>query len=404
VTDTIQLRHVVAEACDGPFGSAIKSEHYSDEGARVVRLGNIGDAEWRGDDVAFLDLSYFAGLRRHAVEAGDLLVAGLGDERSPVGRAAVAPADIGPALVKADCYRLRLRGAHPKFVAYCLSSPFGQAQSAQLADGSTRQRLTLGKALSLRIPNLELAEQRAIADYLDAETARIDALIAKKQQLIHLLEERWQATLARAFSHPTGLRLKRLLAAPMAYGVLVPDHALDGPMMLRINDFRHGKPDPASVARISEALHRQYRRTIVQEGDLVVSVVGTLGRAAIVPRQLAGANLNRPLARVQLRPDVPVDLVRMWCGSMPFAHQAELVTGSDSAQPTLNLGDLMNFTLGLPGSVTDWGAIHHRLQREEAWRNQARAAASRQIELLAEHRQALITAAVTGEFAVPGAA
>ena len=40
-----------------------------------------------------------------------------------------------------------------------------------------------------------LAEQRAIADYLDAETARIDALIAKKQQLIHLLESAFRSGL-----------------------------------------------------------------------------------------------------------------------------------------------------------------------------------------------------------------
>ena len=43
---------------------------------------------------------------------------------------------------------------------------------------------------AMLVPRPPLAEQRAIADYLDAETARIDALIAKKQQLINLLEER----------------------------------------------------------------------------------------------------------------------------------------------------------------------------------------------------------------------
>ena len=47
--------------------------------------------------------------------------------------------------------------------------------------------------MASRFPLPTLDEQRAIADYLDAETARIDALIAKKQQLIHLLEERLEA-------------------------------------------------------------------------------------------------------------------------------------------------------------------------------------------------------------------
>ena len=296
-------------------------------------------------------------------------------------------------------------GTDCRYYAYLLRVLAQRGFITSLAKG-IRERSTafdVEAFRSLVLPHPPLAEQRAIADYLDAETVRIDALIAKKQQLIHLLEERWAATLTTAFDCPSGLRLKHLLGAPMAYGVLVPDHVPDGPMMLRISDFRHGDPDPALVARISETLHNQYRRTIVQEGDLVVSVVGTLGRAAIVARRFARANLNRPLARVQLRHDVPVDLIRMWCGSSQFAHQAELVTGTDSAQPTLNLGDLKNFRVGLPLAPSAWGPIRQRLQRAEASWEQTQGAVTRQLHLLAEHRQALITAAVTGEFAVPGA-
>ena len=96
------LRHVTTSACDGPFGSAIKSDHYVKEGARVVRLGNIGHGQWLDADSAFLPTDYWASLRQHDVRMGDVLLAGLGDDRNSVGRAAVAP-DLGPALVKADC-------------------------------------------------------------------------------------------------------------------------------------------------------------------------------------------------------------------------------------------------------------------------------------------------------------
>jgi type I restriction enzyme S subunit len=310
-----------------------------------------------------------------------------------------------PACYAGYLVRFRPRGdVDSRFISYWTQTPLFLDQIETGKVTSTIDNFSAGKYQNLRLAVPLFDEQRAIADHLDVETARIDALIARKQQLIHLLEERSVATLAEAFSHPSGLRLKHVLAAPMAYGVLVPDHVTDGPMMLRISDFRRGDPDPASVARISETLHRQYRRTIVREGDLVVSVVGTLGRAGIVPRQLAGANLNRPLARVQVRPEVPVDLIRMWCESSPFADQVELVTGSDSAQPTLNLGDLKNFTLGLPPSRSEWESLHRHLRLAESWRDRARAAVLRQIDLLVEHRQALITAAVTGEFVVPGAA
>ena len=61
------------------------------------------------------------------------------------------------------------------------------------------------------VPDIPLPEQRAIADYLDAETARIDALITKKQQLINLLEERFSADTERHFVGREMLPLKRLV-------------------------------------------------------------------------------------------------------------------------------------------------------------------------------------------------
>ena len=58
------------------------------------------------------------------------------------------------------------------------------------ATGAIQQYLSRDDFRQLRIPIPPVDEQRAIADYLDAETARIDALVAKKQRLVHLLEER----------------------------------------------------------------------------------------------------------------------------------------------------------------------------------------------------------------------
>jgi type I restriction enzyme S subunit len=68
----------------------------------------------------------------HEVQEGDLLIAGLGDDNNLVGRACVAPKDIAPCLVKADCFRFRLdtNRVSPKFLAYQLSA--GAITDAQL--------------------------------------------------------------------------------------------------------------------------------------------------------------------------------------------------------------------------------------------------------------------------------
>ena len=195
----LALRHYSASAADGPFGSALKTEHYSDGGARVIRLGNIGVARWRDLASVFIPLDYWATLPRHHAERGDVVIAGLGDEGQPVGRSCVVPIE-GPALVKADCYRVRVHRdlAEPRFLAWYLSSPRGLGESERRADGSTRPRLTLSKALALQVPHLEIQAQRTIADRLDTASAKIDILATRIVGQIGLLAERRQALITAA--------------------------------------------------------------------------------------------------------------------------------------------------------------------------------------------------------------
>lgn len=257
----------------------------------------------------------------------------------------------------------------------------------------------------LRLPSS--AEQRAIADYLDTETARIDDVIAKKQRIVELLIERLNEARANEFQSRPGWPLKRLLATPMAYGVLVPRFVEPGAgtPMLRITDLdTRGAVRLEGVAWIEAALSLEFRRTIVASGDLVLSVVGTMGRAAVVPPEVGGSNVNRALARLQPRCGVSPRLLWHWTQTRSFLDQARLATGSGAAQPTLNLGDLARFNVGLPADVDEWQGILHRLDSVADRTNRAVDAVAAQIELLAERRQALITAAVTGEVDVPGVA
>jgi type I restriction enzyme M protein len=104
---TQRLADVVAYASDGPFGSKLKTEHYTSSGIRVIRLQNIGHGHFDDTDCAYISDAYFMDLRRYEVRAGDIIVAGLGDETHPLGRAALIPQSLGLAINKADCFCLR---------------------------------------------------------------------------------------------------------------------------------------------------------------------------------------------------------------------------------------------------------------------------------------------------------
>jgi type I restriction enzyme S subunit len=164
------LRRVLRDICDGPFGSNMKSEHYAEAGVRVIRLQNIGAGEFLDEDRAFVAPEHFQLFRRHEARPGDLLVAGLGDENNLLGRACLVPNELDLAMVKADCFRLRLdesRALHT-FVMHYLNSPSAQPEIVWQARGATRFRMNAQGIAAMGIPIPSLDEQRAIVNELEA--------------------------------------------------------------------------------------------------------------------------------------------------------------------------------------------------------------------------------------------
>lgn len=188
--EVMPLRRVAVSRCDGPFGSGLKSSHYTEQGIRVVRLQNIGHAEFNNSDAVFIAPSHYTTLGDHAVEPEDLLVAGLGDERRPAGRACVAPSFIVPAMVKADCFRFRLfrQRINPEFAALQLTATAINASSF-LSTGATRQRTNLQVTAKRPMAIPPTQEQAAIVCHLNQATVGIVAAIDRTRRQIALLQE-----------------------------------------------------------------------------------------------------------------------------------------------------------------------------------------------------------------------
>ena len=188
--EVMPLRRLAISRCDGPFGSGLKSSHYTDQGIRVVRLQNIGHAQFNNADSAFIASSHYTTLGDHTVEPEDLLIAGLGDERHPAGRACVAPSFIVPAMVKADCFRFRLfrQRINPEFAALQLTATAGDASSL-LSTGATRQRTNLQATATRPIAVPPIEEQSSIVRLIDKATTAIDTSMSRARRQIELLQE-----------------------------------------------------------------------------------------------------------------------------------------------------------------------------------------------------------------------
>ncbi|WP_261557016.1 restriction endonuclease subunit S [Frankia tisae] len=196
-SDILPLRRILHSVTDGPFGSAFSSSDYVDEGAAVVRLGNIGFNEYRAAQQARIPIAMYRDFRKHEVCEGDILIAGLGDPRNHAGRACTAP-DLGPAIVKGKCFRARTDPSvtSAEFLALLLSSPLGAA--ALESRGSTRSMINLEivKSAMLPIPSYDL--QLFIVNEMSRFwRSALAAIEASNRQLV-LLDARRQALITAA--------------------------------------------------------------------------------------------------------------------------------------------------------------------------------------------------------------
>ena len=198
----VPLRRVIRSIADGPFGSSLASEHYTEnEDVRVVRLGNVGRAEFRDEDRAYISSQYAnSALSAHYLRGGDVIVAGLGDTNHPLGRACVVPDDLGPAIHKADCYRVVVDADKcvPEYLAIALSYGPAVEFAPLLSRGATRSRLNTVVARELPVPLIDVEEQREVADIFQRKRAEINAIAQQYVDLDTELVEYRQALIAEA--------------------------------------------------------------------------------------------------------------------------------------------------------------------------------------------------------------
>lgn len=186
---------VLDSIADGPFGSNLKTEHYVvDPGVRVVRLQNVAEYQYNDTDRAFVSDRHAAYLVRNKVLGGDVLIAGLGEERYPVGRACTYPENLPPAINKADCFRARCIAElmHNKFFMLFLNSELARQQIRRYEQGVTRPRINTGNLKRLAVCVPELTEQAAFISKFESAQAAIrtqqaivENLKSQKSGLMH---------------------------------------------------------------------------------------------------------------------------------------------------------------------------------------------------------------------------
>lgn len=169
----------------GPFGSDLKSCHYTDDGVQVVQLQNIGEGYFNNDSRVYTSAEKADELKTCNIYPNDIIIAKMAE---PVARACKIPDNRSRYLMCSDGIRVAVnRNKYDNdFILYSINSNYFRNNAIANSTGSTRLRIGLSalRNLTLIVPTLK--EQQKIADILSTVDSQIDdtdKLIEKTKEL-----------------------------------------------------------------------------------------------------------------------------------------------------------------------------------------------------------------------------
>lgn len=355
---------------------------------------------------------------------GDVLMTEGSGSADTVGTSAVWRSDLpGTVCFQNTLLRLRPRASvtDGRFLAWWARHVHASGQIAAVTTGANIQHIGADglKGLSIHVPALQ--EQRRIADFLDDRVSRIDQIItARHDQIARITTQAgvaFEGALAGygtppatsvetgwwTLALPSGWRATTLgtVLRQLTNGYVGPTREIlvdDGIRYVQSTHIKNGEIDfDRRPFFVTEGWHRERPRINLRVGDVLIVQTGAIGEAALVPAGFGEASCHALLiARVHqnlITPDYLIESLRS-----RFGHESMLARATGALHPHLEAGvkttPLVLPPIKIQGSVVNLvGATRRQLL-------QIKGGLLDSIASLAEYKQSLIAAAVTGELDV----
>ncbi|GAB3443910.1 restriction endonuclease subunit S [Streptomonospora sediminis] len=281
----------------------------------------------------------------------------------------------------------------------------------QFARSNTQSNLNAEQVGNLTLPMPSMDEQRRIADFLDAETARIDRLTHARARQIELLKNRLQSRNSQKFNHlsiyhPTARFKHALLGieqgwSPDCYNTPAKQEEWG---VLKSGAVNNGSFDPENNKRLPVDIAPKVRYRI-RKGDLLMSrasgSLDLIGSIAVVPDIEKNLLLCDKIYRLYTDNTKVLPEYMAFIASSPQVRD-QIKNGTSGAGGLANnlpSGVIRSLSLPLPPLECQREVVQRERDHQEAQQGLQKAIHD-QLSLLTERRQALITAAVTGQLDV----
>lgn len=290
--------------------------------------------------------------------------------------------------------------------------------------GGLRQSMRFDDMRRLPVLVPPLKEQQKIAEFLDYETAQIDTLIEKQQQLIQLLKEKRQAVISHAVTkglnpkapmkdssvewlgevpeHWMITQLKfntlEMQTGPFGSQLHAEDYVVDGIPLVNPAHMIHGKIMPDSKISVDDETSSRLSRHRLVEGDLILARRGELGRCAVVTTEQEGWLCGTGSLKAKLNHRLLPEYGYLLITSEGVVSELSLES-KGSTMDNLNTETLGRVRLPLPPIVEQCAILEH-INRLSIRFDILIDKAVDVNRLIKERRTALISAAVTGKIDV----
>jgi len=217
--------------------------------------------------------------------------------------------------------------------------------------GSTFKAITQQDLKGIAIPLLPLKEQKRIVKELDAA----DQLRQKRKQAIALLDDYLKSTFLDMFgdpiTNPKGWEVRTMedMIEFMTSGSRgwAKYYANNGDVFLRIQNVKNNNLDMNDICYVNPPNTAEARRTIVCEGDVLLSITADLGRTAVVPKNIGTAYINQHLALLRLKNGYMPDYISEYIASIGGKSQFDKLD-KGGVKAGLNFNDIRSLKIPFP--------------------------------------------------------
>lgn len=272
--------------------------------------------------------------------------------------------------------------------------------------GSAQPFVKVNATFEREIPLPPLPEQRRIVRKLDTISAR-STTARTHLTAIEKLVERYKLsvlaalTLSSEQSNPdwkeVTLDQARDPKATIRYGVVQPGTIKDeGVPLVRVCDVMGGRVQWSELRRVSVEIDEAYANARIQDGDILVSVVGTIGRVALVAGVTEPTNIARAVSRIRPNRKLVDPSWLFWRLNAPDAQARFDGDVREVARKTLNIGLIKETPFKLP-SLDEQREIVRRIETAFAKIDRLAAEAAKALKLLGHLESRILAKAFAGD-------